>query len=208
MTQKNPEFQEVFDDYEQYHELVSTGKIERFRLIQDWIKPDSSVLDVGVGDGLIAELLAKNKNAMVTGLDISNTASAKARKRGIIVTIQDINSGLSLTQTFDYVLLMEVIEHTVYPQKVLQDAVTHATKGVIVTIPNSAYIKWRMQLLRGYSPRQSFTHLHQWSIEDFEIFCKLLDIKILDFKTFLPNWLMRSRNLLAWQQCWLLPPRV
>jgi methionine biosynthesis protein MetW len=206
LTQKNPEFPEVFDDYEQYHEVVSTGRIERFKLISEWIENNSSILDVGVGDGLIAEQLAKRKAAQVTGLDISNKACEKAHQKGIEVNIQDINNGLNLPRTFDYILLMEVIEHTVYPQKVLRDAVRHSTKGVIVTIPNSAYIKWRLQLLRGYTPRQSFTHLHQWSIRDFELFCKALNIKIVCFKTFLPSWLLPFRNLLAWKQCWLLAP--
>lgn len=208
LSQKIRDFPEVFEDYEHYHEVVNTGKIERFKLIQDWIAPNSSVLDVGVGDGLVAELLTKNKNTQLTGLDISDTACRKARERGINVTVRDINNGLGLTHNFDYILLMEVIEHTVYPQNVLREAIAHATKGVIITIPNSAYVKWRVQLLRGYAPRQSFTHLHQWSIKDFELFCKLLDIKLLEFKTFLPGWLLRYRNLLAWQQCWLLAPKA
>ena len=54
LSQKDMQFPEIFDDYEQYHEVVNTGKIERFKLINGWIAPHSTILDVGVGDGLIS----------------------------------------------------------------------------------------------------------------------------------------------------------
>jgi len=177
--------------------------------VEGWIEPGATVLDVGVGDGTVSNYLIKNKNVKVTGLDISATACEKARKLGIATEIRDITNGLGLSDDtfYEYILLLEVIEHTAYPQRILNDAIDHATKGVIVTIPNSAYIKWRIQMLRGYVPRQSFTHLHFWSVKDFEIFCKEANIKILEFRTFLPNHLMKFKNLLAWQQCWLLSPK-
>lgn len=209
LTEKNMDFPEMFEDYEKYHANINTGKVLRFDLIKDWILPNSSILDVGVGDGLMSELCLKNKDAIVSGIDISNTACEKARERGISVTVKDINYGLGLKsdEYYDYILLIEVIEHTIYPQKILLEAISHSKKGVIVTIPNSAYIKWRLQLLRGYSPRQSFSHLHYWSIKDFELFCKKLDIQIIEFKTVLPPWLLKFKNLLGWQQCWLIAPK-
>jgi methionine biosynthesis protein MetW len=209
MTQKDWEFPEMFEDYEKYHASINTGKSVRYDLINKWIDPNSTVLDVGVGDGHMAELLMNNKNALVKGIDISHLACEKAKNRGISVTVKDINNGLSLDRDeyYDYILLIEVIEHTIYPQKILVEAISHARKGVIVTIPNSAYLKWRIQLLRGYSPRQSFSHLHFWSVKDFRLFCKKLDINIVDFNTLLPPWLIKFSNLLGWQQCWLLAPK-
>jgi methionine biosynthesis protein MetW len=209
MTQKDWEFPEMFEDYEKYHASINTGKSVRYDLIKQWIEPNSTVLDVGVGDGHMAELLMNNKNALVKGIDISHLACEKAKNRGISVTVKDINNGLSLDRDeyYDYILLIEVIEHTIYPQKILVEAISHARKGVIVTIPNSAYIKWRIQLLRGYSPRQSFSHLHFWSVNDFSLFCRKLDINIVDFNTLLPPWLIKCSNLLGWQQCWLLGPK-
>jgi methionine biosynthesis protein MetW len=209
LTDKFEDFPEMFEDYDKYHTNVSTGKVLRFDLIKNWIDPNSTILDVGVGDGLMSELFVKNKNAKVQGLDISNIACQKAKERGIPVVVKDINNGLDLKENefYDYILLIEVIEHTVYPQKILIEAISHAKKGVIVTIPNSAFIKWRVQLMRGFSPRQSFTHLHYWSINDFKLFCRKLNIEILDSKFSVPIWLSSLSNLLAWQQCWLLSPR-
>jgi methionine biosynthesis protein MetW len=198
----------VFEDYEKYHSAINTGNLSRAKLVEDWIEPNSMVLDVGVGDGTVSEYLIKNKQVKVVGLDISATACEKAKQLGIQTEVRDITNGLGLPDgaSYDYILLLEVIEHTAYPHRILIDAVNHAKKGVIVSIPNSAYIKWRIQMLRGYVPRQSFTHLHFWSVKDFEIFCKETNIQILEFKTFLPRHLMPFRNLLAWQQCWRLSP--
>ena len=119
MTQKDWEFPEMFEDYEKYHASINTGKLVRYDLINKWIDPNSTVLDVGVGDGHMAELLMNNKNALVKGIDISHLACEKAKNRGISVTVKDINNGLSLDRDeyYDYILLIEVIEHTIYPQK-------------------------------------------------------------------------------------------
>lgn len=209
LTQNSMSFPEVFEDYEKYHSAINTGNLSRAKLVEDWIEPNSNVLDVGVGDGTVSEYLIKNKQVKVVGLDISATACEKAKQLGIQTEVRDITNGLGLPDgaSYDYILLLEVIEHTAYPHRILIDAVNHAKKGVIVSIPNSAYIKWRIQMLRGYVPRQSFTHLHFWSVKDFEIFCKETNIQILEFKTFLPRHLMPFRNLLAWQQCWMLSPK-
>ncbi len=202
-------FLEMFQDYEAYHKEINTGRKIRAELIKGWIEENSTMLDVGIGDGLIAEYLMNELNIKMHGLDVSENACQKAKQKGISAEVRDINYGLNLRddEIYDYILLMEVIEHTVQPEKVVMDAVKHAKKGVIVTIPNSGYIKWRIQLLRGYSPRQSYTHLHFWSIKDFEIWCKLLNIKIKSFTTILPRYTSIFKNLLAWQQCWLLYPK-
>ena len=206
---KKMNFLEMFQDYEEYHKEVNTGKNIRAELIKGWIEKNSTMLDVGIGDGLIAEYLMNELNVKIQGLDISENACKKAKQKGISAEVRNINYGLTLRddEIYDYILLMEVIEHTVQPEKVVMDAVRHAKKGVIITIPNSGYIKWRIQLLRGYSPRQSYTHLHFWSIKDFEIWCKLLNIKIKSFTTILPKYTSAFKNLLAWQQCWLLYPK-
>lgn len=124
-------FPEIFQDYEEYHEVVNTGILFRAQLVEDWIERDSSILDVGIGDGVVAEYFSKKLIAAVYGLDISETACRKAREKGIDSKIRDINYGLDLQseEIYDYILLMEVIEHTVQPERVVKDAIIHAKKG-------------------------------------------------------------------------------
>jgi hypothetical protein len=82
----------------------------------------------------------------------------------------DVNqqSLLALGQSFDDVLFIETIS--------VDRSGKTSRKGVIVTLPNSGRIGWRMQMLRGYFPRHSFTHLHFFTIRDFELFLKVLDL--------------------------------
>jgi len=210
-------FKELFSDYEEYHATskISTLSILRANLISDWIKPYSSILDVGCGEGFFMEFLSRTKNCKVYGMDVSKKAIEIVRSKGFKGIVRDIDEnglGLSENEKYDYILFVEVLEHLKYPHKVLIEACKHVKEGVIVTLPNTGYIYWRLQMLRGYFPRQSFTHLHFWSINDFYIFLRQLHLKPLALKTNLPTKGVRGliarhfKNLLAYQQCWLIAP--
>ena len=217
LTEKNLYFEEIISNYEEYH---ATSKISLFStlradLISGWIEPYSCVLDVGCGEGFLMEFLFKRKNCKVRGIDISKKAIEIVQSKGFEGVVRDIDEnglGLSESEKYDYILFIEVLEHLKYPHKVLIEACKHAKKGVIVSLPNTGYIYWRLQMLRGYFPRQSFTHLHFWSINDFYIFLKQLHLKPLALKTDLPDKGIKGRicgklkNLLAYQQCWLIAP--
>ena len=76
-------FKELFSDYEEYHATskISTLSILRANLISDWIKPYSSVLDVGCGEGFFMEFLSRTKNCKVYGMDVSKKAIENVRSR-------------------------------------------------------------------------------------------------------------------------------
>ena len=218
LSEKDPPFLEVFTDYEEYHQIshVSPLAILRAKLISEWIEPKSTILDVGCGEGFIMEYLHRTKSCECFGIDISHKAIEKVRSKGFNAVVRDVDLkglGLSENEIYDYILFVEVLEHLKYPHKVLLQACRHIRKGVIVTIPNTGFIKWRLQLLRGYFPRQSFTHLHFWTIRDFELFLKSLGLRPIALKTELDllqgikrKIANRFRNLLAYQQCWLIAP--
>lgn len=218
LTEKSFLYSELVANYEDYHESTHISPMSsiRLKLISDWIEPKSSVLDVGCGEGFTMEYLHKYKQCKILGMDVSNRIIAKARTKGFECIERDVDSeGLELTaeMKYDYVLFVEVLEHLKYPHKVLVQACEHAKKGVVATLPNSGYLYWRLQMLRGHFPRQSFTHLHFWSINDFYIFLRQLNLKPIALKTDLPshglkNIIMWSfKNLLAYQQCWLIAPK-
>jgi methionine biosynthesis protein MetW len=217
LTEKDPQFAELFPDYDEYHKVsrISPLSILRASLISEWIKPNSSVLDVGCGEGFLMEYLLKKKNCKVFGIDVSRKAIEIVRSKGMEGEVRDIDEeglGLSKDEKYDYILFVEVLEHLKYPHKILIEASKHVNEGVIVTLPNSGYIYWRLQMLRGYFPRQSFMHLHFWSINDFYIFLRQLGLRPISLKTELPTkgfkglLLNHLKNLLAYQQCWLIAP--
>ena len=218
LTEKNPPYSELITNYEEYHKNTHISQMSstRLKLISEWIKPKSSILDVGCGETFTMEFLRNNKQCKVNGIDISSKCVANARDKGFECVQRDIEKeglGLAPHKKYDHILFIEVLEHLKYPHKVLVDACKHVKKGVIATIPNTGYLYWRLQALRGFFPRQSFTHLHFWSINDFQLFLKQLNLKPLDHKTDLPTRGINSiltqpfKNLLAYQQCWLIAPK-
>jgi cyclopropane fatty-acyl-phospholipid synthase-like methyltransferase len=63
-------------------------------LIKGWIEKNSTLLDVGIGDGLIAEYLMNELNVKIQGLDISENACKKQNKRNQ-PDVRNINYGLT-----------------------------------------------------------------------------------------------------------------
>lgn len=169
-------FPDLIGNYEQYHATVQTGHLARARLIASWIDPGARVLDAGCGDGLVAEFLVRERGAVMEGIDVAEAAVEKARARGIPARVQDLDASPRIPPGFDYILFVEVLEHLRHPHAALLEATSKAAKAVIVTIPNSAWIGYRLQVLLGHAPVQSFTHLHLWSHEDFVAFCDRLEL--------------------------------
>lgn len=204
-------FHDLILDYEDYHDHVHTGNATRARLIATWIDRGSRVLDAGCGDGSIAEFLARERGAVVEGIDLADAAVEKTRARGIPARVQDLDANPSLPEGFDYILFVEVLEHLRYPHAVLREASSRAVKGVVVTIPNSAWAGYRLQMLFGHAPVQSFTHLHFWSHKDFLAFCDRLGIGTPEARFLTSDLAIRSilvrhwPNLLAHQLAYRIP---
>jgi methionine biosynthesis protein MetW len=207
-------FYDLVEGYEDYHDVYETGNTYRAKIIASWIKKGSSVIDIGCGGGFVSEYVKEKRDAKVTGVDVSNKAVEKAKKRGIDAYQMDLNHEIKLRKKYDYIIFGEILEHLPQPEKRLAEAFKYVKKGIIVTIPNSAWLPYRLQLLFGLFPRQSWTHLHFWSHKDFGYFCETLGIKILDFKIIQPKELLLRPimnalpNLFSPQLCYLLSPRI
>jgi methionine biosynthesis protein MetW len=160
--------------------------------INDWISRDSKVLDLGCGDGSLLNDLRKEKSASGLGIEIDAEKIKSCLKKGISVIEQDIDGGLENfgNQSFDYVVMSQSIQALKKPEVALEEIV-RIGKECIVSIPNFANIKCRLQLFfKGQMPVSgalphdwySTPNLHLWSLEDFEELCKKSNIKIVDRK--------------------------
>lgn len=84
--------------------------------------PDGSkVLDVGCNDGAMMKLLADSKGCDMTGVDVSETALALAREKGLNVINADAQELPFDDHTFDAVILREVLVHIHEPIKALKE---------------------------------------------------------------------------------------
>jgi 2-polyprenyl-3-methyl-5-hydroxy-6-metoxy-1,4-benzoquinol methylase len=77
---KRKDFPELYPDYDVYHSNVDTGRLNRVSTFIEWIEHNATVLDVGCGDGLVAEYLKRERKVSITGMDVSIVACEKAKK--------------------------------------------------------------------------------------------------------------------------------
>lgn len=158
------------------------------QIIAGFIKPEASVLDLGCGDGDLLAFLTENKQVRGRGVEISEQAIYRCVARGLSVSHQDIDNGLTEygTDSFDYVILNQCLQQVKNPQEVIAEAL-RVGKLAIVGVPNFAYIsaRWRLGVVGKVPitkalPYQWFNtpNLHFLSLSDFISFCRDNDYKI------------------------------
>jgi len=162
------------------------------RIILGFIKPRSTVLDLGCGTGELLHILAKEKKARGQGIEIDEQAIYECVAKGVSVFHGDVDSGLAeyKDKSFDYVILNQSLQQIRHVDTVLNDAL-RVGKKVIVGIPNFAYYKARIQMffggrapVTGSLPYQWYEtpNLHFLSILDFITYCRSKKINIEESK--------------------------
>lgn len=156
--------------------------------IIDIVREGSRVLDLGCGKGELLELLQQRKKVQGYGVDISFDNVLECVKRGISVFQGNIDEGLPgfSDQSFDYVILSQTLQQVHKPLFVLSEMLRVGRMG-IVTFPNFAYWKVRLQLLFGDVPRTRALP-YEWydtpnirviSIKAFRRVCRAQSIRIV-----------------------------
>ena len=170
-----PEFTLSKMDYDEYWNVRDeSAEIQpRFPIMADVINDGSQVLDVGCGDGTFLEYLKKKKYVNEIGVDISQVAVSRARKKGVTAQVKKLDqiSEEYDDGAFDYVVMSEVIEHVTNPEELVQTAWSLTSASLLVTIPNIGYWPHRLRLLFGRFPVQWVhhpgEHVRYWTIRDF-----------------------------------------
>jgi|TARA_B100001250_G_scaffold170343_1_gene146735 methionine biosynthesis protein MetW len=157
------------------------------KVIENWIIENSTVLDLGCGDGAMLERLKIKKSIRGYGVEIDKKNINLCLEKGLEVLEQNIDDGLLnfKDQSFDTVIVSETIQVLRNPKETLKE-VTRIGKQSIIVIPNFGY--WRSRLtvfLKGKMPiTESLPqewyetpNIHLCTISDFESLC--LDLNIL-----------------------------
>ena len=115
-----------------------------------------TLLDVGcaLGDGCIL-LKEKLPKARITGVDISDVGieKAKTRRGDIEYLVLDITTD-SIPGVFDYIAIVETLEHFDDPFAVLDRCLKRVRKAVIVCVPYNQSLTWTVRW--GKEHRRSF----------------------------------------------------
>ena len=166
-----------------------SSKLEH-RIILEWIRQSSSLLDLGCGDGELLSLLIQERQVRAQGIEIDEQAIHECVARGLSVFQQDIDTGLSeyVDKSFDYVILSQTLQQVKKPSFVLKEAL-RVGKQTIVSFPNFGYYPARFQIFfRGKVPVTpplphewyETPNLHFLSISDFIEYCTQRKITIND----------------------------
>src|SRR5208283_1821163 len=86
------------------------------RIILEWVKKNSSVLDLGCGSGDLLYLLIKEKKARGHGIEISDEEIYKCVAKGLNILHGDIENGLAdyKDRSFDYVILNQSMQQILH----------------------------------------------------------------------------------------------
>jgi methionine biosynthesis protein MetW len=158
------------------------------RVIVDLIPPESSVLDLGCGDGLLMDLVSREKAGRCQGIEIDEQAIYVCVGKGLSVFHGDLNTGLVdfSDASFDFVILDQTLQQLERPDQVLADAL-RVGKKVVVVFPNFAHYSARLQMLvKGRSPVTPFLpyewhdtpNLRFFSTIDFQDYCRRKEIRV------------------------------
>jgi len=160
---------------------------KRGLLFSKWIGQNKKVLDLGGRDGTLTKHFIKKNN--VTLGDIDENALSFAQKNYQIETIKvDLNQSLPFPDnSFDVVVMAEVMEHLPYPLITLSEIkrVLRENGRFIGNLPLAYHLKDRWQIIRGRKLLISGdpTHLQFLSYEDVQKlisnFFKIEEIVIL-----------------------------
>ncbi len=159
-------------------------------IIADWIQPNSSVLDLGCGDGTLLNYLHNNRNVNGYGLEINAENIEICVQHQVNIIQANLNNGLHdyfSDNSFNYVIMSQTLQATQHPDQLIDEMLRVGHEG-IVTFPNMAHWKARLQLgflgimpVTRNLPNQWYNtpNVHLCTLNDFEVLCKKHGISIL-----------------------------
>lgn len=170
------------------YNTFNKNEYESHKLAFGLIDSNSKVLDIGCATGYFAKELLQ-KNCEVYGVDIDKNAlkiAGRYCKKTALRNLDQITSLPFSKKSFDYVLLLDVMEHLAHPENVLAMAKLYLKDNgrIIVSVPNISHASIRWMLFKGeflYTDTgiMDKTHLHFYTKSSFELALKKAGYKIL-----------------------------
>ena len=159
------------------------------RIIAEWIKPGTRVLDLGCGDGELLAYLQTYQNVTGYGVEIDQHHIVAAINNNVSVLQGDIDRGLNMfdDDSFDYVVMSQTIQALYSPDKIIKEML-RVGREAIITFPNFGQWRSRLQIMLGNMPMTptlpntwfDTPNIHMCTIGDFENFCHSRGLHVLE----------------------------
>ena len=158
----------------------STLSRHDLKIISDWVQPNSSVMDLGCGNGRLLKHLQENKNVTGYGLELNSDLIAQCISNGINVIQSNLDQGLGHfdSNAFDTVVLSLTLQAIRHPKALLKEMMRVGHQG-IVTFPNFAYWRNRWHISVGGAMPVSNELPHKWYNTPNIHLCTLYDFQNL-----------------------------
>ena len=159
-----------------------------FDAIANWVTPNSSLLDLGCGDGSFLDFIRTKRHVKTYGVEIMDASVLACIKKGLNVIQQDLEGGLALfeDQSFDTVVLSQTLQTIHQTERILREVV-RVGEQCVVSFPNFGHWSHRFAVALGRMP-VSKSLPYEWfntpnvrvlTIADFEALAHKLGIEIL-----------------------------
>jgi len=196
-------------DARRYREIIEQGGLSgTHKKAIDWVAPGSRVLELGCSTGYIGEILARDKNCRVWGVEADALAAEEARALGMTVyqgSLEDPTFRASVEGPFDVVIATDVLEHLADPEPVLMHIKDWLGQGgrAIIAVPNIATWTMRVQLMLygDFEYQESGlldrTHLHFFTYETLMALVNRQHWRVVD--TYLDGYEIPGGNNVLWK---------
>ena len=146
---------------------------------------NNNILDVGSGGGWTAWKLKHKGNLFLTDLSHKNLCLIK-KEKNIESVVADAIALPYKENSFDYIIISEVLEHINEPNKVIGGGVIALLKKcgkIIITTPYNEKIKYNLCVhCNQITPTNA--HLHSFNIESMKNICSEFEFSSLEFYKF------------------------
>lgn len=185
--------------YNEKNDIYNVG-INTFLI--DYVEENKNILDIGCNTGELGEYLKNNKQATVSGIDISDTAIQRAKQvldQAACLNIE--NQDLPFKEkSFDVIICADVLEHLFDPLATLKKLKKYLKDDgfILISVPNIANVYVRLNLLLGRFNYQESgildsTHVHFFTLYSIKQTLTKSGFKLIDVQT-TPTYFLTQVN--------------
>jgi methionine biosynthesis protein MetW len=175
------------------------------QIIGDWVEPNTRVLDLGCGRGVLLDYLVQTKHVSAVGVDLDLTRISACVRRGLTAYQGDMTSFMRAfpEKHFDRVICSRTVHELADPTSVILEAL-RVGRALTVGFVNHGFWKNRINTLVQGRKIRNEVYTTEWfesrpanpvTIADFEYFCAAKGIRIARRAHLAGNWHTPCRAL-------------